>query len=86
MVRRNHVDDAEEANTRLLQKLELASDSDWDETVKQLVSGYNQRELLGFSIEILMADDAAPATPELAPDRIGLEVLWLKTIIDCLDQ
>jgi hypothetical protein len=84
MVHPDHIDDAEEANTRLLQKLELSSESEWDETVKQLVSGYKQRELLGFCIEILMADHAE--TPELTPDRIGLELLWLKTIIDCLDQ
>src|SRR5712671_903490 len=31
IVRPNDIDDAEEANTRLLQKLELASESDWDE-------------------------------------------------------
>jgi hypothetical protein len=84
MVRPDHIDDAEEANTRLLQKLELASELEWGETAKQLVSSYNQRELLSFCIEILIADDAN--APELAPDRIGLELLWLKTIIDCLDQ
>ncbi len=83
-VRPKMIDQAEAANTRVLEKLELASEIEWQETVNELVSGYNQRELLGFCIEILMADDEE--TPELAPDRIGLELLWLKTIIDCLDQ
>ena len=84
MVRPKLIDQAEAANTKVLEKLELASEHEWQETVKQLVYGYNQRELLTFCMEILMADDEE--TPELAPDRIGLELLWLKTIIDCLDQ
>ena len=84
MVRPKLIDQAEAANTKVLEKLELASEHEWQETVKQLVFGYNQRELLTFCMEILMADDEE--TPELAPDRIGLELLWLKTIIDCLDQ
>jgi hypothetical protein len=68
----------------MLEKLELGSEFEWTEAVRQLVHGYNQRELLTFSIEVLMADDEE--TPELASDRIGLEMLWLKTIIDSLDQ
>jgi hypothetical protein len=31
-----------------------------------------------------MANDEE--TPELAPQRIGMELLWLKTVIDCIDQ
>jgi hypothetical protein len=83
-VRPKVIDHAEATNTRMLEKLELGSEFDWTEAVRQLVHGYNQRELLGFCIEVLMGDDEE--TPELAPDRIGLEMLWLKTIIDCLDQ
>ena len=83
-VRPRAIDHAEATNTRMLEKLEPGSEFEWAEAVRQLVHGYNQRELLGFCIEILMADDEE--TPELAPDRIGLEMLWLKTIIDGLDQ
>jgi hypothetical protein len=46
--------------------------------------GYNQQPLLAFCIEILMAGDEE--TPELAPQRIGMELNWLKTVIDCFDQ
>lgn len=84
LVRPNLVDEAEATNAKLLEKLELASEFEWEEAVKQLVFGYNQKELLTFCMEMLMADDVE--TPELAPDRIGLELLWLKTIIDCLDK
>jgi hypothetical protein len=78
------IDRAEETNTRMLEKLALGSEFEWNEAARKLIQQYNQRELLGFCIEILMSNDQE--TPELAPDRIGLEMLWLKTIIDGLDQ
>ena len=45
---------------------------------------YNQREILAFGIEILMSGNEE--TPELAPEDIGLEMVWLKTVIDALDR
>ena len=78
------LDEAEEANTRMLEKLEQGSEIEYSDTVKGFLEGYNQRELLGLCLEVLMQNDEEQ--PELAPDRVGLELLWLKTIIDCLDQ
>jgi hypothetical protein len=78
------IERAEATNTRMLEKLEDISEIEWQETVKRLFLGYNQQPLLGFCIEILMADDEDQ--PDLAPERIGLELIWLKTVIDCLDQ
>lgn len=83
-VRPKVIERAENANTRMLEKLEDASEFEWRESVLRLFHGYNQQPLLAFCIEILMADDEE--APELAPDRIGLELIWLKTVIDCLDQ
>ena len=45
---------------------------------------YNQREILAFGIEILMSGNEE--TPELAPEGIGLEMVWLKTVIDASDR
>ena len=45
---------------------------------------YNQREILVFGLEILMSGNED--TPELAPEGIGLEMVWLKTVIDALDR
>ncbi len=78
------IDRAEAANTRMLEKLEDISEIEWQEAVKRMFLEYNQQPLLAFCIEILMADDEDQ--PELAPQRIGLEMIWLKTVIDCLDQ
>ena len=84
VVRPKIIDRAEAANTRMLEKLEDVSEFEWRETVERLFLGYQQQPLLAFCIEILMANDEE--TPELAPQRIGMELLWLKTVIDCIDQ
>lgn len=77
------IESAEEANQQYLHNLEEASEVEWDDSVRHMAENYNQRELLGFGIEILMSGHED--TPELAPDSIGMEMLWLKTVIDCLD-
>jgi hypothetical protein len=84
MVRPKIVERADTANIRMLEKLEDVSEYEWRETVTRMFLGYNQQPLLAFCIEILMANDEE--TPELAPQRIGMELMWLKTVIDCFDQ
>jgi hypothetical protein len=83
-VRPKIIERANDANTRMLEKLEDVSEFEWRETVERMFLGYHQQPLLAFCIEILMANDEE--TPELAPQRIGMELLWLKTVIDCIDQ
>jgi DNA-binding phage protein len=78
------IERAEDANTRSLEELDEASEFDWENSVRGFLQDYNQPEILGFVIEILMSgnEDA----PELAPESIGLEMVWLKTLIDVLDR
>ena len=83
-VRPKVIERANDANTRMLEKLEDVSEFEWRETVERMFLGYHQQPLLAFCIEILMANDEE--TPELAPQRIGMELIWLKTVIDCIDQ
>ena len=83
-VRPKIIEHANDANNRMLEKLEDVSEFEWRETVERMFLGYHQQPLLAFCIEILMANDEE--TPELAPQRIGMELLWLKTVIDCFDQ
>ena len=83
-VRPKIVERADDVNLQMLEKLEEASEFEWQETVTRMFLGYNQQPLLAFCIEILMANDEE--TPELAPQRIGMELMWLKTVIDCFDQ
>ena len=83
-VTREQIESAEEANTASLEKLEEASEFEWETTVRSLLESYNQRELLGFGVEMLMSGNEE--APELAPEHIGLELVWIKTVLDCLDQ
>jgi hypothetical protein len=78
------IEAAEEKNIEMLQRLDEGSEMDWQESVRGLVENYNQSELLGFTLEVLMSDHAE--NPDLAPDSVGMELLSMKTLIDCLDQ
>lgn len=84
MVSPEQLDAAEEANLRLLERLDEGSEFNYLDAVQSLVSGYNQMPLLGYTIEHLMAD--AADEPELVDEGIGLALLRLKTIIDVLDE
>lgn len=75
---------AEENNTKTLEQLENASELEQEKSVQQTFEHYPQRELLGFGVEILMSGHEE--NPELAPESIGMELLWLRTVIDCLDR
>jgi hypothetical protein len=48
------------------------------------MSTYNQIEVLNAVIEALMSGHEEE--PELAGEHIGLALLHLKTVVDCLDQ
>lgn len=75
---------AEAANIRALEDLEEDSEFAQRDAMQRLLTDYNQMPLLGAVVESLMAghEDA----PELAPEHIGLALIHLKTVIDCLDQ
>jgi hypothetical protein len=75
---------AEEANIRALEELEQDSEFAQRDAMSRLVADYNQMPLLGAVVEALMAGHEE--APELAPDHVGLALIHLKTVIDCLDQ
>ncbi len=43
-----------------------------------------REQIAGFAVEVLMSGHEE--TPELAPESIGLQLLSVKTVLDCLDQ
>jgi len=84
LVQPDRIEEAEAANMHMLEELEPASEFDQMSTTANLVKNYNQMEMLGFCLEVIMQD--FQDEPQLAPERVGMEMLWLKTIMDCLDQ
>ncbi len=74
----------EESNTSALEQLEEGSEMEFTGFAQNIIQSHNQRELIGFALEVLMSGNEE--NPELAPESIGLELLYLKTIVDVLDQ
>jgi len=78
------VDAADEKNTRELEKLQDAPEQEWQQAGVEAMQKYNQRELYAFALEVLM--ETYKDAPDLAPDNLGMDLLSIKTVIDCLDQ
>jgi len=75
---------AEAANLKFVEELEAGSEMDYMNALTNLMTNYNQSPLLTVVIETLMQGNEEE--PELARETIGLELLHLKTVLDCLDQ
>ena len=78
------IEAAEEATTKQLESLETGSEMDQQTHVLRVIANHNQRDLLRFGVEVLMA--RYEEEPDLAPDSLGLEMIWLNTVVDCLDK
>ena len=78
------IESAEDANSGMLESLGDGSEFQMHDAAARLITSFNQSDILGFCVEVLMQDNADQ--PELAPERVGLELLVLKTVIDCLDK
>ena len=74
---------AEESNLNFLQGLEAGSEMDYMDAMQHLMASYNQMPLLGTVIEALIGGDEE--VPELAHENLGLALVHLKSVIDCLD-
>lgn len=75
---------AENINLKFLEELDAGSEMDHMAGLQNLLSTYNQVPLLSAVIESLMADNEEE--PEMANENIGLALLHLKSVLDCLDQ
>jgi hypothetical protein len=75
---------AEQANVKFLEDLEAGSEMDHMAGLQNLMATYNQVPLLSAVIEGLMSGNEEE--PEMAGEGIGLALLHLKTVLDCLDQ
>lgn len=83
-VEMDDLETAERANVKFLEELEAGSEMDHMEALQTLMASYNQMPLLSAAIEALMAD--SEEEPELASENVGLALLHLKTVLDCMDQ
>lgn len=78
------IEAAEEANVQFLENLESGSEMEHTASLQRLLTTYNQAPLLQAVLEALMAEHAED--PDNAPESVGMALLHLKTVLDCLDQ
>lgn len=78
------LDYSEEKNMEMLEYLSGEPETDFMDTVAKIMSKYHQSELLRFIIDRLLEEPDKGI--ELSEDNIGMIVIYLKTIIDCLDS
>lgn len=75
---------AETHNLKFLKEMDAGSEMDHMAGLQNLLATYNQVPLFTVVIEALMGGDEE--NPELAGENIGLALLHLKSVLDCLDQ
>jgi hypothetical protein len=77
------LEDCEEKNMAMLEYLAGEPDSEFMDTTENIMAKYHQAELLRYIIDRLMEEPDKGI--ELNADNVGMMVIYLKTIIDCLD-
>ena len=78
------LEDCEEKNIEMLEYLAGEPESEFMDTVENIMTKYHQAELLRYIIDRLLEEPKKGI--ELNSDNIGMMVIYLKTIIDCLDS
>ena len=83
MVSEKRLDEVEAINLKMLEYLDGESERDFENTVRMIIDNYNQVEVLRFVIEELMED--SEDDEDFRDENIGIMMIALKTVIDCLD-
>lgn len=78
------IEAAEERNLSFLESLDEGREIDQMNAGTQLLSSQNQIHLFKALMEALM--EGHEDQPELAPENVGMDMIYLITLIDCLDQ
>ena len=76
--------EADDANMQMLMALEESSEMQFQTAIEKMIADFNQQHVLGVMLEMLMAGNEE--TPDLAPESVGMNLIHLKTVIDCLDR
>lgn len=79
----NDIFDAEDNNFDMLQNYHEEHEADYSQALLRMVQSYNQWELLNFVVDILVEDDKEPTIRE---NNLAVMMIYLKTVMDCLDR
>lgn len=75
---------AEDNNFNTLQLLESKDEASVYDTTAEMISSYNQPEVLRYVVEALMEEDEEGV--DIREDNVGMMMIYLKTVIDCFDK
>lgn len=79
------IEETEKKNWDMITYLsEENKDFDFIKTVESIIKEYNQKNVLKYIVEALEEHD--PEEVNLRDENIGQMFIYLKTVIDCLDQ
>ena len=79
------IDEAEEANIKMLEYLEDESPDDFADVIEKVLENYNQYYVLQYIVEALMEEDSEEECL-IRDENIGMMMIYLKTVIDCFDR
>lgn len=78
------LDEKELKNISMLEYLSGEPEPEFMDTVDKIIGNYHQSELLKYMIDRLMEEPEKGVT--ISENNVGMIVIYLKTIIDCLDS
>jgi hypothetical protein len=78
------IETAEELNVLQLEQMEEDSEINFQKAALKLFATYNQMPLLGAVLEALMEE--VEESSNWIEDETGMAFLYIKSVIDCLDQ
>ena len=74
----------EKNNYKMLDYLDCESEVEFSETVGEIISNYNQPEILRYIVDSLFEEDEEGV--EIRDEMRGMIAIYLKTVIDCFDR
>ena len=79
------IDAMDRNNFKMLDVMADETEEGISELIKIIVDNYNQAPLFGYVVEALMEEDE-DGEPFFEPNHSGIMLIYLKTVIDCLDK
>ncbi len=79
----NNIFDAEDNNFNMIRNYHEEHEPDYSQAILRMLQSYNQGELLNFVVNVLLEDDEEANIRE---NNLAVMMIYLKTVIDCLDR
>ena len=86
LITEEEIEASEKNNFKMLDVFADETDEGITKLIEIIVENYNQPGLFGYVVESLMEEEDDDGNLLFNPDNSGIMLIYLKTIIDCLDK